>query len=132
MIHRLFTVIALSLITVFPIKSLANAALTDVPEQIPSQTPTAAPTDLQLEQFLTSLFKIEDLHNHYQQTLAEKPVEEITEQLLAEVHDAFNEEATDIIKAQGLTLPVYSEMLNLMENDPHFLARVQRKADEMH
>ncbi|SFR50070.1 DUF4168 domain-containing protein [Thiomicrospira sp. ALE5] len=132
MIHRLFTAVALSLITVFPIKSLANAALTDVPEQIPSQTPIAAPTDLQLEQFLTSLFKIEDLHNHYQQTLAEKPVEEITEQLLAEVHDAFNEEATDIIKAQGLTLPMYSEMLNLMENDSYFLARVQRKADEMH
>lgn len=98
---------------------------------ISSQTQVNTPTDLQVEQFVSSVLKIEEIKVGLQAFLAEKPQEEVTNELIEQVNQEFMVQATETIEKSGLSVDQYSSMIALLEQDQHFLARVQQKVEEV-
>lgn len=98
---------------------------------ISSQTQVNTPTDLQVEQFVSSVLKIEEIKVGLQAFLAEKPQEEVTNALIEQVNQEFMVQATETIEKSGLSVDQYSSMIALLEQDQHFLARVQQKVEEV-
>ncbi|WP_044406848.1 DUF4168 domain-containing protein [Thiomicrospira microaerophila] len=98
---------------------------------ISSQTQVNTPTDLQVEQFVSSVLKIEEIKVGLQAFLAEKPQEEVTNALIEQVNQEFMVQATETIEKSGLSVDQYSSMIALLEQDQHFLARVEQKVEEL-
>ena len=81
----------------------------------------------QLDRLVRSLLAIQPL------------LEEANGQMLAaegeeeqwEIEQAFIENASTIVEAQGLTVEQYRQLMALANNDPAFRDRVARKLDEM-
>ncbi|UQB42970.1 DUF4168 domain-containing protein [Thiomicrospira microaerophila] len=126
---KLIPIMAAGSLTIFSAAIYAQPMSSPAP--ISSQTQTETPTDIQVDQFVSAALKIEQIKSELQQFLAEKPKEEVTEQLIDQVNTQFNIEATKAIEKTGLSIERYSNMMALLDQDPHLLQRVQRKIDEI-
>jgi pantothenate kinase type III len=125
---NLLPVIAISSLAFLSATTYAQPASSPAP--ISSQTQTDTPTDIQLDQFVSAALEIEKVKAELQQFLAEKPKAEVTDQLIDQVNTQFNQEAIKAIEKSGLSVERYSKMMALMDQDSHFLQRVQQKIEE--
>lgn len=99
------------------------------PAGMQQQAPMEKPSNEKVEKFALSLVKVEEVKQGLQAELAERPEEEVNDELLQQVNAQFQEEATEIISAEGLSVDEYTGMINLMQQDQQFLAMVQEKVE---
>lgn len=119
--------------SVFATNAIAQAQQNQqqAPAGMQQQTTQNAPSEDQVEKFAVSLVKVEEVKQGLQAELSERPENEVNDELLQQVNAKFQQEATEIISAEGLSVDEYSGMINLMQQDQQFLAMVQQKVEEV-
>lgn len=100
------------------------------PAQMAPQAQMPAPTENEVNQFVTSLVKVENLKQELQQDLAKKPQDEVTNDVLEKVNMQFQQQATKIIKDEGLSVEQYTQMIALLQQDPAFLQTIQERVEQ--
>lgn len=101
------------------------------PAGMQQQAPMEKPSNEKVEKFALSLVQVEEVKQGLQAELAERPENEVNDELLQQVNAKFQQEATEIISAEGLSVDEYTGMINLMQQDQQFLAMVQQKVEEV-
>lgn len=113
----------------------SSALMAQPQQQAPAGMQQSAPmgklSNEKVEKFALSLVKVEEVKQGLQAELAERPEGEVNDELLQQINAQFQEEAIQIISAEGLSVDEYSGMINLMQQDQQFLVMVQQKVEEV-